>query len=137
MRQFLSGREEILTIRVVITRCESVEENDMSKCDVYFTGYCDTRYFQGAIVPEGCDKQEYVAGKQPKLRAEYTLLGNDYNGENCSLHIVNQWDKDEWRPVITTKAPSLAWLNDADLTAVLEFGKGGLIVRVFAPTENR
>ena len=137
MRQFLSGREEILTIRVVITRCESVEENDMSKCDVYFTGYCDTRYFQGAIVPEGCDKQEYVAGKQPKLRAEYTLLGNDYNGENCSLHIVNQWDNDEWRPMITTKAPSLAWLNDADLTAVLEFGKGGLTVRVFAPTENR
>lgn len=137
MRQFLADREEILTIRVVITRCESVEEGEVNKSDVYFTGYCDTGYFRGAIVPEGCDRQEYAEGKPPKLRAEYTLLGNDCNGDNCSIHIVNQWDRDEWRPVITTQSPSLAWLNDADLTAVLEFGKGELTVRVFAQAENR
>ncbi|MCI7190040.1 MAG: alpha/beta hydrolase, partial [Lachnospiraceae bacterium] len=44
MRQFLADREEILTIRVVITRCESVEEGEVNKSDVYFTGYCDTGY---------------------------------------------------------------------------------------------
>lgn len=137
MRQFLTEREEILTIRVVITRCESKETGEVKKNDVFFTGYCDTDYFRGAIVPEGCDKQEYLEGEQPKLRAEYTLLGNDCNGENCTIHIVNQWDRDEWRPMITTKSPALAWLNDADLTAVLEFGKGELTVRVFAPLENR
>lgn len=137
MRQFLTEREEILTIRVVITRCESKETGEVKKNDVYFTGYCDNGYFRGAIVPEGCDKQEYLEGEQPELRAEYTLLGNDCNGENCTIHIVNQWDRDEWRPVITTKSPALAWLNDADLTAVLEFGKGELTVRVFAPLENR
>ena len=132
MRQFLADREEILTIRVVITRCESVEEGEVNKSDVYFTGYCDTGYFRGAIVPEGCDRQEYAEGKPPKLKAEYTLLGNDCNGDNCSIHIVNQWERDEWRPVITTQSPTLAWLNDADLTAVLEFGKGELTVRIFA-----
>lgn len=137
MRQFLADREEILTIRVVITRCESVEEGEVNKSDVYFTGYCDTGYFRGAIVPEGCDRQEYAEGKPPKLKAEYTLLGNDCNGDNCSIHIVNQWERDEWRPVITTQSPTLAWLNDADLTAVLEFGKGELTVRVFAQAENR
>ena len=137
MRQFLAEREEILTIRVIITRCESMVIGEVKRNDVYFTGYCDTGYFRGAIVPEGCDKQEFVEGKCPKIRAEYTLLGNDCNGDNCSIHIVNQWDKDEWRPVITTQSKALAWLNDADLTAVLEFGKGELTVRVFAPIENR
>ena len=117
---------------MVITRCESVEEGEVNKSDVYFTGYCDTGYFRGAIVPEGCDRQEYAEGKPPKLKAEYTLLGNDCNGDNCSIHIVNQWERDEWRPVITTQSPTLAWLNDADLTAVLEFGKGELTVRIFA-----
>lgn len=136
MRQFLADREEILTIRVVITRCEPVKKGDVNTCDVYFTGYCDTGYFRGAIVPEGCDRQEYMEGKPPKLRAEYTLLGNDANGENCSIHIVNQRVGDEWRPVITTQAPALEWLNHADLTAVLEFGKGELTVRVFALKES-
>ena len=137
MRQFLAEREEILTIRVIITRCESMVIGEVKRNDVYFTGYCDNGYFRGAIVPEGCDKQEFVEGKSPKIRAEYTLLGNDCNGDNCSIHIVNQWDKDEWRPVITTQSKALSWLNDADLTAVLEFGKGELTVRVFAPKEYR
>lgn len=132
IRQFLAEREEILTIRVIITRCESMEIGKVKKNNIYFTGYCDNKYFRGAIVPEGCDKQEYIEGKNPNIRAEYTLLGNDCNGENCSIHVVNQWDKDEWRPVITTQSPALAWLNDVDLTAVLEFGKGELTVRVFA-----
>ena len=132
MRQFLAEREEILTIRVVITRCESTDMGEVRKNNIYFTGYCDTEYFRGAIVPEGCDKQEYKEGEAPTIRAEYTLLGNDCNGETCSLHIVNQWERDEWRPVISTKSPALDWLNDADLTAVLEYGKEELTVRVFA-----
>lgn len=132
MRQFLAEREEILTIRVVITRCESTDMGEVRKNNIYFTGYCDTEYFRGAIVPEGCDKQEYKEGEAPTIRAEYTLLGNDCNGETCSLHIVNQWERDEWRPVISTKSPALDWLNNADLTAVLEYGKEELTVRVFA-----
>lgn len=132
MRQFLADREEILTIRVMITRCESVIEGDMQKNDIYFTGYCDTGYFHGAIVPEGCDKQEYINGVQTKIRAEYTLLGIDCNGENCSIHIINQWDRDEWRPVVETDSDALSWLNGADLTAVLEYGQNELTVRVFA-----
>ena len=136
MRQFLAEREEILTIRVVITRCDFTDAGEVRKNDIYFTGYCDTAYFRGAIVPEGCDNQEYREGEAPKIRAEYTLLGNDCNGETCSLHIVNQWDRDEWRPVISTKSPALAWLNDADLTAVLEYGKEELTVRVFAATKK-
>lgn len=132
MRQFLDGRKEILAIRIVITRSETVEEGNIRKSDIYFTGYCDTEYFQGAVVPEGCDRQEYVEGVRTRIRAEYTLLGIDGSGVSCFIHIVNQWGGDQWRPVIKTDSHMLAWLNDAELTAVLEDGKGELTVRVFA-----
>lgn len=132
IRQFLAGREEILTIRVVITYIESVVEGEDTKQDIYFTGYCDTRYFQGAIIPEGCDKQEYHRETQTKIRAEYTLVGRDMSGEICSVHITNQKGGEDWKPVIKTDSAALAWMNHADLTAVLEGDDRGLTVRVFA-----
>ena len=132
IKQYLLGCEEILTIRVIITRIESVVEDDIFKNDVYFTGYCDNKYFRGAITPEGCDKQEYQGGVQTKIRAEYTLTGVDMDGKVCSIHIVNQKDGDKWKPVIETGSEALAWLNGADLTAVLEGEKGGLTVRIYA-----
>ena len=132
MRQFLRDRDEILAIRVIITRSESVVEENIRKSDIYFTGYCDNQYFQGCIIPEGCDKQEYVDEVQTKIRAEYILVGVDCDGEKCFIHIVNQWGGDEWRPIIKTDSKALAWLNEADLTAVLESGRGGLTVRVYA-----
>lgn len=80
----------------------------------------------------GCDKQEYQGGVQTKIRAEYTLTGVDMDGKVCSIHIVNQKDGDKWKPVIETGSEALAWLNGADLTAVLEGEKGGLTVRIYA-----
>ncbi len=132
IRQFLADREEILTIQVFITHCEERGAGENWKNDVYFTGYCDTKYFKGAISPEGCDAQEYCAETGVKMRAEYTLTGIDDCGERCSVHIVNQRAGAEWKPVVQTDSPSLAWMNHADLTAVLEGGDGGLKVRIFA-----
>ncbi len=132
IRQYLLGCEEILTIRVIITRVESAVEGEILKNDVYFTGYCDSKYFRGAITPEGCDNQEYQGGVQTKIRAEYTLKGMDRSGKNCSIHIVNQKNGNEWKPVVKTDSKALDWLNDADLTAVLEMENGGLTVRVYA-----
>ncbi|MBQ3164358.1 MAG: hypothetical protein IJC02_07450 [Lachnospiraceae bacterium] len=56
----------------------------------------------------------------------------DMDGKVCSIHIVNQKDGDKWKPVIETGSEALAWLNGADLTAVLEGEKGGLTVRIYA-----
>ena len=84
------------------------------------------------ITPEGCDAQEYCAEMGVKMRAEYTLKGLDACGENCSVHIVNQRAGAEWKPTVQTDSPALAWLNDADLTAVLEGGDRELTVRIFA-----
>lgn len=135
IRQFLADRKEILTIRVIITHSDTVTEGDISKINIFFTGYCDTSYFQGCILPEGCDSQEYNLGVQTKMRAEYTLSGLDYNGQQCKIHIINQKDGQDWKPIVQTDSAVLAWMNRADLTAVLEFCGGGPTVRVFAENE--
>ena len=135
IRQFLAGRKEILTIRVIITHSDTVTEGDISKVSIYFTGYCDTPYFQGCILPDGCDSQEYNLGVQTKMCAVYTLSGLDCHGQQCSIHIINQKDGQEWKPVVQTDSTALAWMNRADLTAVLEFCDGGPTVRIFAEKE--
>lgn len=132
IRQFLADREEVLTIHVFITHCEEHGAGEQWKNDVYFTGYCDTKYFRGAISPEGCDAQEHCAETGIKMRAEYTLMGLDPKGESCSIHVVNQRVGAEWKPTVQTDSAALAWLNHADLTAVLEGGDGGPTVRIFA-----
>lgn len=132
IRQFLADRREILTIRVIITHSETVTEGDIRKVNIFFTGYCDTPYFQGTILPEGCDAQEYRLDMQTQMRAEYTLVGLDSDGKQCNLHIVNQRDGKDWKPIVRTDSVALAWMNDADLTAVLEGGDGGPTVRVYA-----
>lgn len=137
IRQFLKGRKEIFTIRVIITHTENDVEGDVQKNNVYFTGYCDTEYFQGTIQPEGCDVQEYYSETDNKMRAEYTLTGLDYRGETCRIHIVNQKKDRDWKPSVQTDSTALEWLNHADLTAVLEYGNGGPTVRIFAPANEK
>ncbi len=132
IRQFLADRWEILTLRVIITHTESFVEGDVHGCNIFFTGYCDTEYFQGTVLPGGCDVREQRPGGETKIRAEYTLSGRDFRGEKCSLHIVNQKDGMDWKPVIETDSRALDWLNRADLTAVPEDGDGGPTVRIFA-----
>lgn len=131
--QFLKGREEILTIRVIITHEETFLEGESEKKNVFFTGYCDTEYFQGTIQPGGCDTQECHPEMGCRMRAEYSLAGLDCQGQSCTIHIVNQKSGEEWKPIVRTDSPTLKWMNHADLTAVLEYGKGGPTVRIFAP----
>lgn len=131
IRQFLLERQELLTIRVIITNRETISEGDYQKLKIYFTGYCDTKFFHGTILPGGCDTQDYYQGERTGVKAEYTLQGIDMEGEKCKVHIVNQKVNEEWKPMIETDSKSLAWLNNADMTAVLEDSKEGPVVRIF------
>lgn len=132
IRQFLKEREEILTIRVIITHSEELEKDNIRKVHIYFTGYCDTKYFQGTVYPEGCDVREYDPKTGEKVKAEYTLAGIDDQGKECSIHIINKWGGKDWKPEVETDSLALSWMNHADLTAVLEGGNGGPTVRIFA-----
>ncbi len=131
VRQFLAGREEILTIRIVITRCESLMEGETRVDKLFFTGWCETKYFQGTILPSGCDVQKHFADGAVNIRAEYTLEGLDSCGERCKIHIVNQRGEMDWKPIATTDSAELAWLNSTNLTAVVEEGQGGPTIRIY------
>ncbi|MCD7806561.1 MAG: alpha/beta fold hydrolase [Lachnospiraceae bacterium] len=149
MRQFLDGRKEILTLHVYITQTDEtvVKESartgraaketgdettkEIVRKNLYFTGYCDTEYFRGIILPGGCDCQEHVNGQCVSLRAEYTLYGLDRDGKPCHVHVINRQEGEDFRPVISTDSQALAWMNTADLTAVLEGGEGGVVVRIY------
>lgn len=132
IRQFLYNRKEILSIRIIITHRDIVTKGDMRKSNIYFTGYCDTKYFHGTVLPGGCDAQEHCKEVRIKIRAEYTLDGIDEDGERCHIHVVNQWGTEDWKPVIDTDSKKLAWLNDAELTVVIESGTDGPTVRIYA-----
>ncbi len=131
IRQFLLERIELLTIRVIVTNVETTSEGDNKKSKIYFTGYCDTKYFHGTILSDGCDTRDYYLDELINVRAEYTLQGIDMEGKKCNIHIVNQAVNGEWKPSLVTDSKFLAWFNNADMTAVLEYSKEGPVVRIF------
>lgn len=131
VRQFLADREEILSIRVILTHCETLTEKEMRVDKLFFTGWCETKYFQGTILPGGCDVQKHLMDGTVQIRAEYTLEGLDKSGNKCTVHIINQRGETDWKPIITTDSIELAWLNHADLTAVVEEGQGGPTIRIY------
>lgn len=133
IQQFLLGKKEILTIRVQITGQEIRKEGGPHRqIAVLFTGNSDSLYFKGDILPGAEDVQDYAGDQLVSMRADYTLEGTDYKGEQCRIHIVNQSVKGEWKPVIDTNSSALAFLNQEDLTAALEGYTGGLTVRIYS-----
>ena len=132
IKQFLDNREEILTIQVLITHGEEGTDGEVKTNNVYFTGYCDSSIFRGVIENEGVDTQRQMADGNWHLHADYTLTGLDKSGARCSMHIINQGHDGNFKPVISTDSVELAWLNEADLASVLEFGSGGPTVRIYA-----
>ncbi|WP_342565572.1 alpha/beta fold hydrolase [Paenibacillus sp. FSL R7-0345] len=138
IQQFLLGKKEILTIQVQITGSEGrKEEGSYKQIAVFFTGNSDTPYFTGAILPGAEDVQVYSADQLVSMRADYTLEGTDYAGEECRIHIINQNVNGEWKPAIETGSKALAFLNQEDLTAVLEGYTDGLTVRIYSAVPDR
>lgn len=131
IRQFLLEHKEQLTVQVIITHRETQEKEEYRESRIYFTGYCDTACFHGTILPGGCDAQKYYPDGSRSIRADYTLEGIDENGELCHIHIINRDVDGEWKPIIETDSKALAWMERADVTAVLESCKEGPTVRFF------
>jgi dienelactone hydrolase len=132
IQQFMLGHKELLTITVIVTGTEVRKEEENSKTvAILFTGYCDNELFRGSIRPGAEDVQQHEQGKPIKLRADYTLEGLDCKGQKCWIHIVNQSVDDQLKPIVQTNSEALAFLNNADLTAVLEGFEHGLTVRIF------
>lgn len=133
VREFLRGHREILCIHVHITGSREKQAGEETVCYVYFEGECETEYFKGRILPGAVDEQHYRQGQQVSICASYELEGQDCKGDACRIGIVNQRAEDGcFRPKVQTDSPELAFLNQSDLPAALEFYSGGLTVRIFA-----
>lgn len=131
LRQFVANKREILSFRIIITHSEELPEQEKKIVKVYFSGYCESKLFKGTIIPEGVDSQVYEKDSLKSMTAEYSFVGIDSEGKQCSLHVINRWGEKDWKPVIKTDSDALKWLNGADLTAVLEHGAEGPTVRIF------
>lgn len=126
-----AGLEEVLTVDVVLTGCEVTEEPDHRLVHLPFVGEAIGDLFKGNIQPGAADDQIHKNGQMESACADYMIVGADYTGESCSVHVVNQNRENQWKPTVTTDSKALAFLNGADCTAVLELRKQGPIVHIF------
>ncbi len=131
LRQFLRDKNEILTFRIILTTTENSTQNGKNIADVHFTGYCESKLFTGCILPGAVDHQIYDGDKLESMEARYTFEGLDSEGKKTCLSVVNKWGGNDWTPSISTDSEALKWLNDAELTAVLEHSASGPTVRIF------
>ena len=133
--------EEVFTFRIIVTKVVSLDDNDkiertdaeemlVHAQDVYFTGYTETKYFTGTIAA-GVDHQKYRGDECIQMRAEYKFIGVDEDGEYCEMDVINEKCGDTWKPKITSDSPKLTWLNDADLSAIVEFGPIGPTIKIY------
>ena len=132
IRMFLADKKEVLTIHVIITEVKDIEGEGDDRREVYFTGYCDTPVYSGAILPGACDTQRKQPDGSVSCCADYTLDGKDADGNRASIHIVNKNGGADWKPTIKTDSKALKWLEDKDLTAILEHSSKGPVVRIYA-----
>lgn len=137
MKEFILGRKEILSIRVIITHNEMTNEGDKKIHKLYFNGFCENENFIGTVLPGACDTQCAEPGQPVQFNAVYTLEGLDRRSRKCHISVVNRNVGDEWKPTVQTDSEALSFLNRADLSAVLEWGDGGPTVRIFAPGDAR
>lgn len=131
IRQFLCGRKEVMCFRIILTHRESESEGEKTVKKIFFTGYCDSDYYKGTILPGGVDRQTYVGNERTDICAEYEFDGVDSSGERCRLSVINRFGEKDWEPKITTDSSTLKWMNDTSFTAVIEHGKVGPVIRVF------
>ena len=129
---FLRGQEPRFSVRVVITGVKEHREGDGIVREVFFTGWCDSEIFKGAVLPGACDTQHVAPSGETTLHAVYTLTGLDEAGKACSISVVNSMRDGAWKPTVRTDSERLAWMNETDWTAVLEHTATGPTVRFFA-----
>ena len=134
VKQFLLGREEILTVDVrLIKPFRVVKEGSKTTVTLPFEGMARGNYFEGVIQPGAADVQERDGGTPVHFCADYTITGVDCAGAGCSIHVTNETDDGvHWQPTLTTDSRALAFLNETPAFCVFESRKGGPIIHLYA-----
>ena len=127
-----AGLEEVLTVDVVLTAREVADYPDHRLVHLPFVGETVGDLFKGQIQPGAADDQIHKNGKMETACADYVIVGTDFAGQSCSVHVVNRYQEGQWKPTVTTDSQALDFLNTADCSAVLEHRKQGPVVHIFA-----
>jgi len=130
--EFLADRREVFALQVIPTHRHRDHEGDERTDTLEFAGYVDSPIFRGTTTPGAHHTEVFRGSDHVRTHIEYELSGTDAYGDSCRLHIVNHRTPDGWHPVITTDNPTLAWLRDADLSAIVEPASDGPTIRFFA-----
>ena len=135
MKEFLAGRDGILTVDVELTG-RTLEQHGLdSTLTLPFKGGSASPWFTGEIQPGAADVQKRHGTQTVRFCADYVIAGTDYTGEKCSVHIVNVDEGRGWKPTVDTDSRALDCLK-GDCTAVLEMRPKGPVVRIFAVQEQ-
>ena len=81
--------EEVLVIDVVITERRELRKGWYSVRDIRFEANADSKWFRGETLPGASDLQKRLGSHILRLCADYTLVGYDYTGAACTIHITN------------------------------------------------
>ena len=130
--QLGAGRGEILRIDVTLTdHIKEEPEPGYLILTLPFTGFADGPWFRGDVQPGAADVQRWRGGAIERLCADYWLVGRDYTGESCRVHVVNVDLGQGWKPTVTADSAALSFLNGADCYTVMEMRPIGPIVHIF------
>lgn len=132
IEQFVDDRAMILDIDVrIIDRKVKFKSIRKTSATITFGGHSSSKYFVGTIEDGAKDIQEHNGLKIERLCADYTLTGEDYSGEKCTIHIVNTNMGNGWKPKIECDSDLLDMLNKKKCFASMEPRKEGPRVRIF------
>lgn len=133
--------EEILRVYVKIEESFIVNGQKTNVNMLHFSGYAESKYFKGNILPHGIDLQRGKVGQSMDLSARYMLEGVDCEGNKCRLFIENNGSNNEagemvTKPVIVTDSKVLAWMEDAEFTGSLSFEKEMVVIHIFKANDR-
>lgn len=140
IKNFLEGKEELLTVDVVLTDCQDSFEGDKKISKLFFKGQAQGPYFTGEVQTPAYDQQIHIGNKTISCCADYTLLGKDYRGQDCYVKVKNQLigqeDKDEdinldWKPSVSTDSKAFSKLNSLDCQTYAEMRPQGPMIHIW------
>ena len=126
--------KEILTLIIFISNIFQVENDSVLVNMVSFSGYAESEYFKGNILPGAVDTP-FLPDGSTHLSARYMLKGIDQNKDSCHIYINNEVTSDTpkgyTRPTIVTDSRLLSSLITGKLVGKMDTTGGSFKIRIF------
>ncbi|MCR4736040.1 MAG: alpha/beta hydrolase [Treponema sp.] len=140
IKNFIEGKEELLTVDVILTECQESLDGDKKISKLFFKGQAQSPYFTGIVESPAYDQQIHIGSKTISCCADYKLIGKDYTGQECYVKVKNQLigreDKVEdfnldWKPTVSTNSKAFSKLNTLDCQTYAEMRPQGPMIHIW------